>query len=196
MKLLRVLQERTFERVGESQHAAHGRPHRRGHERRPASARSPRAASARTSTTACASCRSRSRRCASGARTSSRSPHFLLARVGARQGRALRFSPDALRLLLEHPWPGNVRELENALEYAVAVCKGQTILPDDLPGEVAAHGPYAPARADDAPAGPARAAPSAAARRAEADAVDAARIRGALEACHWRRHEAAPRPRR
>jgi transcriptional regulator of acetoin/glycerol metabolism len=28
-------------------------------------------------------------------------------------------------------------------------------------------------------------------RRAEADAVDAARIRGALEACHWRRHEAA-----
>jgi transcriptional regulator of acetoin/glycerol metabolism len=32
---------------------------------------------------------------------------------------------------------------------------------------------------------------SAAARRAEADAVDAARIRGALEACHWRRHEAA-----
>ncbi len=61
---------------------------------------------------------------------------FLLARVGARQGRALRFSPDVLRLLLEHPWPGNVRELENTLEYAVAVCKGQTILPDDLPGEV------------------------------------------------------------
>ncbi len=65
---------------------------------------------------------------------------FLLARVGARQGRALRFSPDVLRLLLEHSWPGNVRELENALEYAVAVCKGQTILPEDLPGEVLARG--------------------------------------------------------
>jgi len=60
----------------------------------------------------------------------------LLARVSARQGRALRFSPDALRVLLDCPWPGNVRELENALEYAVAVCKGQTVLPDDLPTEV------------------------------------------------------------
>ena len=117
---------------------------------------------------------------------------FLLARVGARQGRALRFSPDALRLLLEHAWPGNVRELENTLEYAVAVCKGQTILPDDLPGEVVSQGSYVSARADATPAGPARGrAAAAAARRAEADAVDAARIRGALEACHWRRHEAA-----
>jgi DNA-binding NtrC family response regulator len=97
-----------------------------------------------------------------------------------------------LRLLLEHAWPGNVRELENTLEYAVAVCKGQTILPDDLPGEIVSQGSYAPPRADDTPAGPARSrAAAAAARRAEADAVDAARIRGALEACHWRRHEAA-----
>jgi DNA-binding NtrC family response regulator len=61
---------------------------------------------------------------------------YLLARVAARQGRALRFSPDALRALLDYGWPGNVRELENALEYAVAVCKGQTILPEDLPAEL------------------------------------------------------------
>jgi DNA-binding NtrC family response regulator len=57
----------------------------------------------------------------------------ILARVSARQGRALQFSPDALRALLRHDWPGNVRELENALEYAVAVCRGQTLLPEDLP---------------------------------------------------------------
>jgi transcriptional regulator with GAF, ATPase, and Fis domain len=57
----------------------------------------------------------------------------ILARVAARQGRALRLSPDALRDLLAHDWPGNVRELENALEYAVAICHGQTILPEDLP---------------------------------------------------------------
>jgi len=112
---------------------------------------------------------------------------FLLARVGARQGRALRFSPDVLRLLLEHPWPGNVRELENALEYAVAVCKGQTILPEDLPGEVGA-GPGPVVAVVSSPLAPGRPAPS---RRAEADAIDSARIRGALEASHWRRHEAA-----
>jgi len=57
----------------------------------------------------------------------------ILARVGARQSRALQFSPDALRALLRHDWPGNVRELENALEYGVAVCRGQTLLPEDLP---------------------------------------------------------------
>jgi DNA-binding NtrC family response regulator len=61
---------------------------------------------------------------------------FLLGRVGARQGRALRFSPDGLRVLLGYAWPGNVRELENALEHAVAVCKGQTLMPEDLPSEI------------------------------------------------------------
>jgi transcriptional regulator with GAF, ATPase, and Fis domain len=118
---------------------------------------------------------------------------FLLARVGARQGRALRFSPDVLRLLLEHAWPGNVRELENALEYAVAVCKGQTILPEDLPGEVGA-GPsapvvsLAPAAGSSAATVPGR---GNATHRAETDAIDSARLRGALEACRWKRHEAA-----
>jgi transcriptional regulator with GAF, ATPase, and Fis domain len=115
---------------------------------------------------------------------------FLLARVGARQGRALRFSPDVLRLLLEHSWPGNVRELENVLEYAVAVCKGQTILPEDLPGEVGAalSPPPAAGSRTHAPAATVR---SNGSQRAEADAIDAARIRGALEACRWRRNEAA-----
>jgi DNA-binding NtrC family response regulator len=115
---------------------------------------------------------------------------FLLARVGGRQGRALRFSPDALRVLLEHSWPGNVRELENALEYAVAVCKGQTILPEDLPSEVAV-GPAScaqPALAADA----FLAAPRAGQTRTEAEtALGVERIRGALEACRWRRQEAA-----
>jgi DNA-binding NtrC family response regulator len=117
---------------------------------------------------------------------------FLLARVGARQGRALRFSPDALRFMLDHPWPGNVRELENTLEYAVAVCKGQTILPEDLPGEVGAE-PQEPARAFTAVVTSASGAadPAGDTRLPDAQAIDAARIRGALEACRWRRHEAA-----
>jgi DNA-binding NtrC family response regulator len=117
---------------------------------------------------------------------------FLLARVGARQGRALRFSPDALRLLLEYPWPGNARELENALEYAVAVCKGQTILPDDLPGEVGAGMP-GPTTADRTSLTPSRVRPVLPAQpaRARGDEDDATRIRGILDACRWRRHEAA-----
>jgi transcriptional regulator with GAF, ATPase, and Fis domain len=66
---------------------------------------------------------------------------LLLSRVGARTARALRFSPDALRALLSYDWPGNVRELENALEYAATVCKGQTLQPEDLPPELGATTP-------------------------------------------------------
>src|SRR5512137_343876 len=62
---------------------------------------------------------------------------LLLSRVGARTGRALRLSPEAVRLILSHEWPGNVRELENALEFAVTVCQGQTLQPEDLPPELA-----------------------------------------------------------
>jgi transcriptional regulator of acetoin/glycerol metabolism len=41
-----------------------------------------------------------------------------------------------MRALLSYDWPGNVRQLENALEYATAVCEGQTIHKEDLPAEI------------------------------------------------------------
>jgi DNA-binding NtrC family response regulator len=119
---------------------------------------------------------------------------FLLARVGARQGRALRFSPDALRLLLRYPWPGNVRELENALEFAVAVCKGQTVLPEDLPGEVRGMEgalPVSPAADTEAPGARIDGLRGQRPARHPQPAADAAQVRAALEACHWRRHDAA-----
>ncbi len=49
----------------------------------------------------------------------------------------------ALRLLLEHHWPGNVRELENAVQHAFVLCPGELIRPEDLPGETGrgAEGP-------------------------------------------------------
>jgi DNA-binding NtrC family response regulator len=115
---------------------------------------------------------------------------FLLARVGGRQGRALRFSPDALRVLLEHSWPGNVRELENALEYAVAVCKGQTILPEDLPAEVTMGPAWSAQSAAPAETHAPASEPAWTSREPEAE-LGAARIRAALESCRWRRHEAA-----
>jgi transcriptional regulator of acetoin/glycerol metabolism len=77
--------------------------------------------------------------------------------------------------------------MENALEYAVAVCKGQTILPEDLPVEVT-MGPLWSAQAAAAPpAAPTRTAPG-----GQPEIVlDSDRIRATLEACRWRRHEAA-----
>jgi DNA-binding NtrC family response regulator len=68
----------------------------------------------------------------------------LLDRIGQRRSRALRLAPTALRRLLESDWPGNIRQLENALEYATAVCEGQTIHVEDLPPEVGHVAPAAP----------------------------------------------------
>ena len=62
---------------------------------------------------------------------------LLLSRVGARTSRALHLSPEAVRVILSYEWPGNVRELENALEFAATVCQGQTLQPEDLPPEIA-----------------------------------------------------------
>jgi transcriptional regulator with GAF, ATPase, and Fis domain len=62
----------------------------------------------------------------------------LLDKIGKGRGRSLRLAPSAMRALLTYAWPGNVRELENALEYATAVCEGQTIHLEDLPLEVGA----------------------------------------------------------
>lgn len=42
-------------------------------------------------------------------------------------------SDEVMQLLQTYPFPGNVRELENAIEHAVAVEKGKILLPDSLP---------------------------------------------------------------
>ena len=46
-------------------------------------------------------------------------------------------SQPALRLLMDGSWPGNVRQLENAIEHAVAMSGGELeIAPDMLPGDI------------------------------------------------------------
>ena len=42
-------------------------------------------------------------------------------------------SEEAVTVLMEHDWPGNVRELENAIERAVVLSRGLTIMPEHLP---------------------------------------------------------------
>jgi transcriptional regulator with GAF, ATPase, and Fis domain len=45
----------------------------------------------------------------------------------------LKFSDEALEQCMDYDWPGNIRELENAIENAVVLAEGNTILPQDLP---------------------------------------------------------------
>ncbi len=45
-------------------------------------------------------------------------------------------SPAALAALAAYDFPGNVRELKNALEHAVVLCGGETIVPEHLPRSI------------------------------------------------------------
>lgn len=52
---------------------------------------------------------------------------FLLSKVAERQGRDLRLTNSAIRLLAGYSWPGNVRELENCLERAAIMSEDGTV---------------------------------------------------------------------
>jgi len=43
-------------------------------------------------------------------------------------------APDTIALLQHHPWPGNVRELANAVQRAVILCRGDLLLPEAFDG--------------------------------------------------------------
>ena len=66
---------------------------------------------------------------------------MFLHRFGAENNRSVEgFNPDAERVLLGYEWPGNVRELQNAVERAVILCGGRQVGPALLPRLVSAAG--------------------------------------------------------
>jgi Nif-specific regulatory protein len=67
--------------------------------------------------------------------------HFL-EEHSARGGRGFAgVNPEAMELLKAYRWPGNVRELNNVIERAVVLGSGDTLLPEHLPPEIAAPSP-------------------------------------------------------
>jgi Nif-specific regulatory protein len=59
--------------------------------------------------------------------------HFFLkkARIEERKP-VVEFTPDAMEIMQSYPWPGNVRELENTIYQAVLLAEGERIQPGDL----------------------------------------------------------------
>ncbi len=67
-------------------------------------------------------------------------------RIQLKSGKNVRgVSPAAMDLLLRHSWPGNVRELKSTFEYALVACKSDLIEPRDLPGDIGGQQACAPA---------------------------------------------------
>lgn len=83
----------------------------------------------------------------------------------------IRFSGDALAVLLGYRWPGNVRELKNLVERLTILQPGRTIHAADLPGEMVAT----PATPVEAPALAGDANPALAAGPIESQLADAER---------------------
>ena len=74
--------------------------------------------------------------------------HFL-EKYHRRESDPVRFSDEAMNLLMEYRWPGNVRELENVVERAVAIEGGEAITPESLPPYIRAEETVPPAEAGD-----------------------------------------------
>ncbi len=68
-----------------------------------------------------------------------------LKRVGEENNKpALTLSRAALQLLLQYDWPGNVRQLRTAIEHAVVMCDTNSITPADLPDYLTGGGGSTP----------------------------------------------------
>jgi DNA-binding NtrC family response regulator len=59
---------------------------------------------------------------------------YFLSRIATQQHRPLlQLSSEAIKVMESYPWPGNVRELQNTLQRAVVLATSDVILPKDLP---------------------------------------------------------------
>ncbi|MBI4617709.1 MAG: sigma-54-dependent Fis family transcriptional regulator [Planctomycetes bacterium] len=66
--------------------------------------------------------------------------HFLEKYCKKNKKEAMRFTPEALALLIDYRWKGNVRELENLVERLVLVAPSSLVTAEMLPGEIRGPG--------------------------------------------------------
>jgi PAS domain S-box-containing protein len=100
-----------------------------------------------------------------------------IERFNRLQGRSVQgIAAEALSLLMAHDWPGNVRELENVIERSFILCREGFIEIAHLPDDLTAH---------------AASTPPASSGRAAHDLLDSQAIRAALDRNHDNRTAAA-----
>jgi len=102
--------------------------------------------------------------------------HLLKRALADTPDRSISLSQQAIQILLDYRWPGNVRELENAIQYALVKCEGDLIEPRHLPPTIRTTS---------------QASPRAGQRRQRKRKLDAASVREALQATGGNKLEAA-----
>ncbi len=90
---------------------------------------------------------------------------------------------DVMGIFLKYAWPGNVRELENVIERSVVLCEENRITRDELPPELLS--------AESAPLRIAAPQDASGSLIERTDRLESELIRGALEKFHWNRSKAA-----
>jgi DNA-binding NtrC family response regulator len=68
--------------------------------------------------------------------------HFIAdisQRAGQEERGEVRFADEAMRVMRQYPWPGNIRELANAVEYALVLAEGNEFQVQDLPVAIQDH---------------------------------------------------------
>jgi len=109
--------------------------------------------------------------------------HFI-EKGNKREGKAIRRAgSEAMKRIIEHPWIGNVRELENAIEHAFVLCGGDEIQVRDLPVEIRDPGQMACYETCPEPTAPP-------ARNRKITREELVRL---LNECHWNKAEVARR---
>jgi len=72
--------------------------------------------------------------------------HFLKEAGEMHKNMPPEISKEAISVMMGYHWPGNVRELQNAIQFAIVNCSGDTIFPKDLPMELKDKSILGPAR--------------------------------------------------
>ncbi len=81
--------------------------------------------------------------------------HFITIHAQKTGKNILGFTPEAMRFMVAYPWPGNIRELRNTVEYAFVLAKGKGIRPEHLPEKIHGAALYTPVSEDGLPVPPA-----------------------------------------
>jgi transcriptional regulator with PAS, ATPase and Fis domain len=102
--------------------------------------------------------------------------HVLRREIERMNREEITISPEVMGILLSHDWPGNVRELQNWIQFALVKCKGEVIKAEHLPPRIGS------------PPGPTRRA-----RRPRSRKLNAISVRSALAETGGNKVEAARR---